>query len=172
MDMTSVTPTPTPALRPKTDRFLIGILVGLVVLLAVAGVSVAALRQPAPELPADTPSGVVQRFYRAIEQQDYGKAYDYLAESMAHKPTRDQFASYNLKSSDYNRRERVRINSEKIYSDSATVQVSISHFYYSGEPFGGSSDYTSNEIFSLKREHGAWRITELPFEYVPPDYNP
>src|SRR5437870_1507553 len=166
--------TPTPTHRPKTDRFLIGIFVGLAVLLVVAGVSVAILRQPARELPADTPSGVVQRFYNAIEQQDYNKAYDYLADSMAHKPTRDQFVSYNMKSSgnDQNRQVRVRIDSEKIYGDSATVQVSTTQFYYSNEPLGGSNEYTSSDAFSLKRENGAWRITELPYNYVPLDNSP
>src|SRR5437879_1557136 len=111
MDVTSATTTPTPSLRPKTDRFLVAIFAGLAVLLVVAGASVAMLRQPARELPADTPSGVVQRFYNAIEQQDYNKAYDYLADSMSHKPTRDEFVDYNLKSSDYDTQERVRIDS-------------------------------------------------------------
>jgi hypothetical protein len=170
MNITSATPSPT--LRPKTDRFLIGIFVGLAVLLVVAGISVAVLRQPARELPADTPSGVVQRFYRAIEQQDYREAYDYLADGMARKPTRDQFVTFNLRSSDYNRQERVRIDSEKVYGDSATVKVSTTHFYSSGGPFVGSSDYTTSDTFSLRRELGAWRITHLPFEFVPPESYP
>jgi hypothetical protein len=176
MNLTSATPNP--AVRPKTDRFLIGIFVGLAVLLVVVGVSVAVLRQPASDLPADTPSGVLQRFYRAIEQQDYGKAYDYLADGMTHKPTRDRFVSYNLKSSDSNRQERVHIDSEKVYSDSATVKVSITHYYASGGPFGfgGSGEFTTTDAFSLKREHGAWRITELPhyqtYEFIPPENNP
>src|SRR5881398_116352 len=99
--MNATSPTPTPAVRPKADRFLIAIFLGIVILLVVGGISVAILRQPARELPADTPGGVVQGFYSALEQKDYNKAYDYLSDSMARKPTRDQFVSYNLQSSNY-----------------------------------------------------------------------
>ena len=55
---------------PKIDRFLIGIVVAIVVLLVVAGISIVLLRQPAGELPAGTPGGTVPRFYTALEQQD------------------------------------------------------------------------------------------------------
>src|SRR5207248_7530412 len=100
---------------------------------------------------------------------DYNKAYDYLSDSMARKPTRDQFVSYNLQSSnyEYNQQARILIDSEQTYGDNATVKVNVTHYYYSSGPFAGSSDYTSSEAFTLKREQGAWRITELPYEYMP-----
>src|SRR5690349_25022323 len=82
------------ALPPKTDRFLIGILIGVVVLLAVAGLSLLVLRQPPRQLPTDSPGGTIQRFYSALEQRNYNQAYDLLSDKMEHKPTRDSFTRY------------------------------------------------------------------------------
>ena len=82
--------------QPPPDRFLIGIVVGLALLLLAAGVSVAYLRQPVRELPLDTPGGTIQRFYAALEQKDYSGAFDYLSDSMSKKPTREEFLSYRI----------------------------------------------------------------------------
>ena len=166
MDTAGAAPTPVP--KPKTDRFLIGILIGFAVLLVVAGLSVWLLRQPVRELPADTPGGVVQRFYRALEGHDYDAAYAYLASSMVDKPTRDEFASYNLTSRDGNQQRRIRIDRENIYGDNATVDAGVTYYYQSSWPFGGSDEWTSTETFGLRRENGQWLITELPYQYMPP----
>jgi hypothetical protein len=162
----------TPVSKPKADRFLIGIIIGFAVLLVVAGVSVWLLRQPVPELPANTPGGMVQRFYGAVENQDYDKAYSYLADSMKDKPTRDEFVRYNIQSHQYDQQNRVRIDKENINGDNATVNVGITYYYQSSGPFSGSGEYTSTQIFSLQREKGDWRITILPYEYMPPTNTP
>lgn len=157
-----------PAARPPRDFFLIGILAGIVVLLVVAGVSVALLRQPARELPADTPGGVVQRFLTALERQDYAAAYGYLSDRMARKPTREEFTRHNADERTYDRRQsRIRIDTEKVNGDNATVTVSITHFSARSGPFGGSSEYTTSETFTLQREGGAWRLATLPYRYQP-----
>jgi hypothetical protein len=163
MDGTTATP---PAQR-QPDRFLIGIVVGLVALLLAAGISVAFLRQPARELPADTPGGTVQRFYIALEQKDYVGAYAYLSNSMSGKPTREEFTQYNTRRGPNSSRERIRIQDETVTGSEATVTVAATTFYSNGGPFGGSSEYTSTEIFTLRREDGTWRITTLPYNYIP-----
>jgi hypothetical protein len=161
--------TPTTTAR-RTDRFLIGILVGIAALLVVAGITVAMLRQPAPLLPADTPGSTVQRFFAALDQQKYQEAYAFLSDSMQDKPTSDEFARYNLSQSTYRReqRTRIRISDEQRYGNSANVSIEITH-YTSGGPFD-SYEYTSNESFGLQLEGETWRIVELPWGYRP--YNP
>lgn len=158
--------TATPPVRTQPDRFLIGIAVGLTVLLLAAGISVALLRQPARELPADTPGGTVQRFYRALEQKDYVGAYAYLSDSMSKKPTREEFTSYNASRGPNLSQERIRIQDERVTDSEATVTVAATTFYNSGGPFGGSGEYTNTEIFTLRREDGTWRITVLPPRYL------
>jgi hypothetical protein len=159
--------TATSLAQPQPDRFLIGIGVGLAVLLLAAAISVAFLRQPAPDLPAATPGGTVQRFYRALEQKDYAAAYAYLSPSMSNKPTREDFTSYYVSGGGNISQQRIRIQDERVTGSDATVTVSATTFYNSGSPFGGSGDYTSTEIFTLRREDGTWRITHLPSEYIP-----
>jgi hypothetical protein len=84
-----------PPRSPGADRFLIGILAGIGVLLLLAMVAVFLLRQPVMQLAADTPGGTVQGFLQALERQEYDRTYGYLAESMANKPTREDFTRYN-----------------------------------------------------------------------------
>lgn len=59
---------------PKSDRFLIGIVVAIVVLLVVAGISVVLLRQPVGELPAGTDMNqlLYPRLTLIREIDDYG----------------------------------------------------------------------------------------------------
>jgi hypothetical protein len=57
------------ALQPKTDRFLIGILIGVVVLLVVAGLSLLVLRQPRRQVTGDAPGGAKQGFYSALDRR-------------------------------------------------------------------------------------------------------
>ena len=158
--------TTAPAQR-QPDRFLISIVVGLAALILAAGISVAFLRQPAPALPADTPGGTVQRFYRALEQKDYAGAYAYLSDSMSKKPTREDFTSHNGSQAPNISQERIRIQDERVTDSDATVTVATTTFYNSSSPFGGSGEYTSTEIFTLRREDGTWRITALPYQYMP-----
>ena len=160
--------------RPRTvpDRFLIGIVAGVVALLALVGISLVMLRQPAPQLPIDSPSGVVQRFYTAVQQRDFDEAYQYLSANMGSYPTRDEFSKYNLDRTGYSYygssdNERVRIGEETIHDNRAIVTVLITTFYAGNPLFGGSSEYTNTESFSLQREADGWRITELPYQFRP-----
>jgi hypothetical protein len=157
------------ALQPKTDRFLIGILIGVVVLLVVAGLSLLVLRQPPRQLPGDSPGGTIQRFYSALEQRNYSQAYDLLSDKMEHKPTRDAFTRYMADQFTYGTQTaRVSIDSEQINGPTATMTVRVTYNYGSGPPLVGSNEYTSTETFTLTQEAGAWRITTLAPRYQAP----
>lgn len=164
---TTATP---PAAAPRTDRFLIGILAGLAALLVVAGVAVALLRRPAPALPAGTPGAAVQEFYRAMAAQDYDRAYALLSDEMPNKPTREEFARYNADRQPVppDRQQRVRIGREQVTGGRATVVATVTTFVTDPAPFGGASEYTTTETFSLQHEAAGWRITGLPYTYWPP----
>jgi hypothetical protein len=156
-----------PATGRPPDRFLLAILAGIVLLLLVALVSVVVLRRPAPDLPAGTPGGVVQRFYSALEQRDYAQAYGFLSASLTGTLRLEEFVTFNAQNGSNGQQTRGRIDSEKTTGDQATVTVSVTHFYPSGGPFSGSSEYTTSETFTLRREAGAWRITSVPYAYAP-----
>lgn len=167
----SIVNQPTPPTQRQPDRFLIGIVAGLIVLLIAAAISVIFLRQPAQDLPADSPGGTVQRFYTALQKSDYAGAYNYLSDSMSNKPNLVEFINYNTSyypngyhNSD---QQRIRIDNITVNGDDATVPVAVTTYYDSGGPFGSSGDYTSTEVFSLHRDNGTWLITIAPPQYLP-----
>src|ERR1700690_3007338 len=74
----------------KQDRFLIGILIGIGVLIVVA-LAIFFTRQNKQTYVSDSaPEGVVHNYVLALLNKDYGKAYGYLAD-LDNKPTFDQF---------------------------------------------------------------------------------
>lgn len=158
------TQTETPRKR-SFDLFVIGIVLGVTLLLITGAITASLLRQPEQLLPENSPAGTVQRFYLAVEQNDFNAAYDLLSDSMARKPSREEFAervgsrySYN-----YNRTiPRVSLESEKIDGDRAVVVVSIV-FTRSNPTFPfGSSNTSIRQTYSLQREQNSWRITAIP----------
>ena len=167
--MNDVASPPAAAARPRLDRFLVAILIGLVALLVLAGLSVI-FRQPPAELPADSPGGTVQRFYNNMAKQDYDAAYLLLSDSMTDKPTRDRFVQHSATQASYNsgqQTDRIRIKSDNVQGDTAIVTVDITHFYSTSSPFGGSNQWTETNTFTLRNENGTWRITQMPYNFIP-----
>ena len=152
----------------RDDRFLIGILVGIGLLLALALAAIVLLRGTAQELPATTPGGATQRFLQAAEGQDYDLAYAYLSDTMVDKPTREQFARAASEGRAADQAgTRLRIERETVSGDTAIVVVEVTHYTTSG-PFFGGGEWTVTETFTLRREAEVWRITSLPYRYWPP----
>lgn len=158
---------PAPARPRAADRFFLAILAGLGVLLLAAVLSVIVLRQPASAPPSDTPEGVVQNFYIALEERDYHRAYDLLSTQGEAQPTRDDFVRFNADRQAYEGPQRVRIDSQRITGDFATVTVTVTHYSANTQPFGGTGEYSYAETFSLRREADGWRISDLPYRYRP-----
>jgi hypothetical protein len=86
---------------------------------------------------------------------------------MPNKPTREAFTSHNGSQGSNLSQQRIRIQDERVIGSEATVTVAVTTFYNSGNPFGGSGEYTSTEIFTLRREAESWRISLLPYQYMP-----
>jgi len=70
----------------NTDKFLVGIVVGVVVLVATA-FAVALLRPKPTYQLEDTPKGVAHNYLLALQQEDYKRAYGYLSPTIEGYPT-------------------------------------------------------------------------------------
>lgn len=160
--------TPAAAARPRAaDRFFLAILVGLGLLLVVALLSVLLLRRPATILPIDTPEGLVQRFYLALEARDYHAAYDLLGATATSQLTRDEFVRYNADRQRYEGPQRVRLDEQRISGDFATVTVTVTQYTANAQPFGVGGGVSESETFSLHRDASGWRISDVSYRYRP-----
>jgi hypothetical protein len=146
----------------STDKFLIGI-VGGVILLIVVAFAVAFLRPKPTYLPDDTPEGVAHNYLFALQQKDYARAYGYLSPTLSGYPkSAEAFAS---DASDYNWNfgdgsNTLQVESSSITGDRAVVLVRETVFYEGG--LFNSSQYANTFEMTLQRDpkSGAWKIVE------------
>jgi hypothetical protein len=144
----------------KQDRFLIGILVGIGVLVIVA-LALFFTRQDNQEYVSDaTPEGVVQNYVLALYKDDYDKAYAYLAEA-DYKPTYNEFrqAFFNHFLDPGN--AGLEIGETEIIGEEAYVNVYL--IYSPSGPF--SSGYRNTETAHLERQGGEWKLLQMPYNF-------
>jgi hypothetical protein len=149
----------------KQDRFLIGILVGVGILIILA-IGVFLMRQATQDYVDDTtPEGVVHNFFFAIQQEDYERAYGYLAEG-ENKPSMTEFRANLSREYDRSNVAGVQITGYEVVqnedgSREAVVDLLVSHA--SRGPFD-TGDH-SDETAILAEQDGQWKIKEMPFWY-------
>ena len=145
----------------SSNRLLIifGSAIGVLVLVAIILVLAMPAHQPAL-LPEDTPEGTVQRYFIALQNEDYAKAYSFITQPADTKMT------YDIWRGQYNRPTgknvwKVTIGKAKIIGSDATVDVVIDVF----RPQGPLSDpvNTNRITFSLRKAGAAWTIIS-PFD--------
>jgi uncharacterized protein YneF (UPF0154 family) len=144
----------------KNDRFLTAIFIGIGVIILLA-LGVFLLRQnTSTYIAEDNPAGIVHNYVLAIYQQDFQKAYTYLAEA-EQKPDfeqfRQSFVSINLNLGDAS----LKINETSLQSDSATVYITI--IRQSNGPF--SEPYREPQTAILVKQNGQWKLTSMPYPY-------
>lgn len=146
----------------RTDKFLIGIIVGAFLLVGVA-FTVAFTRPKPAYQPEDTPAGVAHNYLFALQQGDYQRAYGYLSPSLTGYPaSADKFAAdldkHAWQLTDL-RQESVALTVETAHlnDDRAEVSVKETRFYRGG--LFESNEYSTTFGMTLKREEGAWKIT-------------
>ncbi len=144
----------------KQDRFLIGILIGIAVLVAAALVVFFTRKDNQVYVTDDTPTGVVQNYVVALYKRDYEKAYGYLAD-LEYKPSQDQFHQAFLNHNVDPSNAGLEIGSVEISGDSASVTLST--IFSQGDPF--ASGYRNTEYAALVREKGAWKIKQMPYNF-------
>jgi len=142
----------------KQDKFLMGILIGIGVLILVALVIFFTRQQDKQAYAVETtPDGVVHNYVLALLNKDYQKAYGYLAD-LDKKPTfeafRKSFATGSLTPSSAG----VKIGKADVTGEDATVEVSM--IYSSSDPF--SSGYNNVGSAQLVMQNGIWKISNMP----------
>ena len=142
----------------KKDRFLIGIIAGIGVLILIAMLLFFVRQQKAEYLPDDTPNNVVHNYILSIIQRDYERAYSYLIDA-PEKPGLSLFQQDLLQASSDIDQMNVTIGEIFIDGENATVQLSMLQSYQG--PFNNFGRYTDSG--QLKKENGEWKIVSLPY---------
>ena len=145
-----------------TDKFLIGIVGGIVLLVVV--VFIVVLLRPEPEyLDEDTPEGVVHNYLLALQKGEYERALDNLSSSVKHAPKDvNEFVedidgcSWRFRGLD--RDISLIVVSADIRGERAEVQIKQTVFY-SGDVFG-SDLYESEFEMTLKQQNDAWKLID------------
>jgi hypothetical protein len=140
----------------------------IAVVLVVVSVLINVLLDGQGELhPGDTPEGAVQRYLRAIADDEVETAYSYLSADLPNSCTLQHF----IQSTDYQRSQSFSARLlDTIDADGHTVvSVEITELDESG-PFGGGG-YDLRMTFTLVEEEGEWRLAEPPWPmaWCPPE---
>ena len=142
-----------------TDKFLVGIVVGIVLLVVVAFSVV--LLQPKPEYrSADSPDAVVHNYLLALRRLEYERAYEYLSPDLKSYPQDIDAFIEDVKDQPWNfaqdRDVALNVQSTKIVGDTATVEVLETNFNSVGLLDGGQ--YERHFDMKLRQEGGKWKI--------------
>ena len=153
----------------KGDKFLIGIIVGIGLLVVVALIVVLTRGQQEAYIADDSPSGVVHNYFLAVQRQDYEKAYGYLWDDLKSKPDLDEFIttvdSYGSRSE-----TSLQVGESTITDSRARVEVAIAT--YRGGGLFDSGSYTNREVAHLRTNaNGDWKLIEFPYPYWGYDWN-
>ncbi len=144
----------------KQDRFLIGILIGIVVLVVISLALFFTRKDSEGYIADNTPEGVVHNYVVALHKRDYEKAYSYLAEKEnkpAFKTFRDAFIINRVSPNNVG----LEIGTADIRGDDATV--SLGTIYNASDPF--SSGYRNTEVALLIRQDGQWKLEQMPYNF-------
>ena len=142
----------------KQDRFLLGILIFIVVLVAVA-LGLFFMRQDTlTYVPDDTPEGVIHNYALAVQNMDFERAYGYLAKGDA-KPSYETFRmAFLSRQLDVSNAAIQLITTRSQSAKEAVVDVTV--VFSSGDPF--SRPYSNLQTATLVKEGGAWKLTFMP----------
>ena len=141
----------------KQDRFLVGILIGIAVLV-IAALTVFFTSQNKQAYGSEvTPDGVVHNYVLAVLNKDYQKAYSYLAD-LENKPSYDTFHHSFLTGSLNPSNAGVKIGQAEVTGEDATVDVKIVNA--PSDPF--SSEFNNPGSAQLVKQNGAWKISSMP----------
>ncbi len=140
----------------KEDRFLTGILIGIA-LLVVASLSAFFLREDSNSyLTENSPEAVVHNYILAVQQENFNKAYSYLAED-EFKPT---YAAF-LRDISMSNHADVQIGDAEISEETASVQLTFTNT--NGRIFFDQYDYMDAAL--LIQQNGEWKILQMAYSY-------
>ncbi len=144
----------------KNDRFLTGILAGILILIVLALAMFFMRREQIAYVESDTPEAVLHNYVTALDKQDYRRAFDYVAASAA-VPGYTQFVSFQTANRQQNMQAGLEIGAAQISGDTAIVPVTIVRV--SGGPLADT--YRDPQTATLVREQGGWKIVNMAYLY-------
>lgn len=148
----------------KTDKILIGIVAGILLLVVVA--FAVALSKPKPAYQAETaPEGVAFNYLFALQQKDYERAYGYLAPSIKGYPKTAEAFVDDIRDNSWtfsrldDSSTTLGVDSVDVNGKRADIKILETRFY-EGDLFS-SSQYTNTFNVTLRQaENGQWKIVE------------
>ena len=146
-----------------TDKFLLAIVAGIVILVAVVlGVALLRPNQPSYQ-PDDTPEGVAHNYLLALQLGEYGRALGYLSPSLPGVPAgvesferdvEDHRWSFGYSDDDVS----LAIEAVNVTGERAKVVVRKTTFYRGG--LFDSGQYSQTFDMTLRHEEGAWKVAD------------
>lgn len=155
----------------STDRMLVGIVIGAVLLVA-AALAVTFLRPKPAYQSEDSPEGVVHNYLLALRQEDYQRAHGYLAPSLAGYPPLPQVFERNVRENSWqfglgDTTTALQILSATVNAGVATVIVEETSFYQGGL-FGSSQSTRTFEVRLRPDPSGkTWMIVDADRYWAP-----
>ena len=153
----------------KNDRFLIGIVIGILILVIVAIGVVLSRNQTEAYVADDTPAGVVHNYFLAVQRQDYDKAYSYLSGEIKAKPDLNDFI---LTVENYGGRPETALKIDDTTINDGRAQVRVAITTYTGGSLFDRGSYTTQDTVHLRTNPaGEWKILQFPYPYWGYDWN-
>ncbi len=149
-----------------STRWLVGIGIALVLLVAVTAVVALATRnRPDVNYPETTPEGVTQRYIRALDARDYARAYAYLGPGLQARCAERTWERQSTYVPEQLANTSVALrNVERPSSDVAKVHVTFSRLYMDRPFLFGPDESRWETTFVLKDQGGdVWRFSEFPW---------
>ena len=138
----------------RRSRLVMGGLIAVVVIVVVVALIAVFTREGDRTYPANSPEGVVQRYARAVVEGDTDAALGYL--------TPDSAADCELWEAgmaDY----RITLVRRTVRDSTARVEVIVSEVVGGG--LFGPDEYQNQEVFSLQRIDGDWKVENMPWQF-------
>ena len=151
----------------STDKFLIGIVAGIVLIVIVAFV-ITMTRPEATYQADDTPKGVAHNYLLALEMGEYERAYGYLSPTLKCYPASTEKFTEDVESGSWRFRANVdnnlSVKSAEVTGNRATVKVLESRFN-GGDLFNGNQQTSVFEM-ELRLEDGAWKVVDSEYYFA------
>ena len=144
----------------KQDRFLTGILAGILILIVLALVMFFARKGQGGYVADGTPEAALHNYVTALEKQDYQRAYEYVADGST-SPSYNAFLTTQTANLANNNAAGLEVGTAQIDGDTAIVPVTVVRV--SGGPLADT--YREPQTVILVRQGGAWKITSMGYPY-------
>ena len=152
----------------STDKILLGIVIGIVALVAVA-FAVTLLKPDPTYREEDTPEGVAYNYLLALQKEDYVRAYGYLSPTLKGYPQSADSLAITVYKNEYafpfDQNGTLEIDSANILGDLAFVKV-LETRYYGGGLFDSGQRETYFDM-ELERVDGEWKVNDSDDYFVP-----